>query len=33
MVKDKFGPIPNSTLVNPHKIELTKSDIKEGKFE
>ncbi len=33
MKKDKFGPIPNSNLVNPHKIELSKTDIKQGKFE
>jgi hypothetical protein len=33
MTKDKFGPISNSNLVNPHKIELSESDIQQGKYE
>lgn len=33
MITNRFGPIPNSNLVNPYKISLTDDDIQQGKYE
>lgn len=33
MTKDRFGPISNSNLVNPYVIELSKTNIQQGKYE
>ncbi len=33
MSKDRFGPIPNSNLVNPLEIQLSKNDMQQGKYE
>jgi hypothetical protein len=33
ILEDKFGPIPNSNLVNPYVVKLSQNDIQQGKYE